>query len=178
MNRRFIYLTLFTLILCTLAEAQTVRPGDFTAALAQPDSVNGSRVTVTIDPALSNVLNRPQTLEGKEVEGYRVYIYNENYQQAGAEAQQILTRFRELFPDIPAEIIKRRDSSWWKVAVGNCLSRDELMMVYGRVKGAFASAFTTPAAEPLPLKNFLPEPVVPAEAVVEPASELETSPVL
>lgn len=139
---------------------QAIYPADFRASLAAP--ANGSRVTVTMSPELSSILDRPQTLDGKEVEVYRVYIYNENHQNAGTEAQQTLTRFQTLFPDIPAEIIKRQDS-YWKVAVGNCLSKDERMMVFGRVKGAFGSAYTT-APELLPLKNFLTsETIAPAE---------------
>lgn len=153
---------LFALLLCGgAAHSQTVRPADFRASLADP--VNGSRVTVTMSPQLSAMLDRPQTLDGKEVAGYRVYIYNENHQNAGAEARQTESRFRSLFPDIPVEIIKRRDDSYWKVAVGNCLSKDEQMMIFGRVKGTFGSAYTF-ALEPLPLRNFLtPQVIAPAE---------------
>lgn len=152
MNRHLIILSACLLSCWWGAWGQTIRPADFRARLADPSG--GTRVTVRMSPELGMILDRPQSLDDQLVEGYRVYIYNENHQNAMAEAQQTLARFRSLFPDIPTEIIKRRDSPYWKVAVGNCLSHDEVMMVFGRVKDAFGSAYTT-AAERLPLRNFL-----------------------
>ena len=154
------------------AVGQTVYPADFRAGLADPAD-DGSRVTVEMSAELGAILDRGGSLDGQQVEGYRVYIYNENHQNAGAEARQTLVRFRNLFPDIPAEIIKRRDSPYWKVAVGNSLSRDEQMMILGRVKSAFGSAYT-PAAEMLPLRNFLPAPVLPSDPGESPENNDET----
>lgn len=135
---------------------QTIHPADFRAALAD-DSVDGTQVTVEMSPELHSVLDRPQSLNERKVEGFRVNIYNENHQNAGLEARTTLARFQTLFPDIPAEIIKRADSPYWKVTVGNSLSRDEQMMILGRIKEAFPLAFPA-SAEMLPLRNFLQEP--------------------
>ncbi len=164
MKRHIVILSVLLLPVGGAAVGQTIYPADFRATLADPAG-GGSRVTVEMSAELGAMLDRPNPVEGRQIEGYRVYIYNENHQNAGTEAQQTLAQFHTLFPDIPAEIIKRRDSPYWKVAVGNGLSRDEVMMIFGRVKGAFGSAYT-PAPEMLPLRNFLPPPppeILPAD---------------
>ncbi len=148
MKKHIGILTLFLILTAAAAHGQALRE-----ELARAGE-DGARVRVEMSSSLSVLLDRVQPIEGQQVEGYRVYIYNENHQRAGTEARQTLARFQGLFPDIPAEIIKRRDSPYWKVAVGGSLSRDEVMMVFGRIKSAFPGAYT-PAAELLPLSGFL-----------------------
>jgi len=161
--RRFLaILGVSTLLAIASAYAQTARPQDLLNELNTPAS--GARVTVAMSPELSTVLNRPRSMEGETVDAYRVYIYNDNSQNARSAAQQTRSRFQGAFPDVPSEI--SYENPYWKVAVGNCLTKDEAMIVFGRVKGTFPSAFVR--MERLPLKNFLRSAVSAAsEAVTE-----------
>lgn len=154
---------LFTILSLMLlsggAFAQTARPQEFLAALASPDAISRARVTVDQEPHLASILNRPRSIDGKMVEGYRVYIFLDNSQAARAKGQTTMAQFKTAFPDIPAEI--SYENPYWKVAVGNCLTKDEAMIIFGRVKGQFTSAYIR--KEELPLKNFLKTQTVPSD---------------
>ncbi|MCD8186771.1 MAG: hypothetical protein LUD68_10150 [Rikenellaceae bacterium] len=139
-------------VCCTTGAAlsQTIYPQELLTRLAQPDPLTGAQVVVRQNGELAGVLNRARSLEGIEVDAYRVYIFLDNTQNARSKGQQTLSQFQRSFPDIPAEI--SYENPYWKVAVGNCLSKDEAMIVFGRVKGQFPSAFVR--TEKMPLKNL------------------------
>ena len=132
-------------------------PKDFKEALAVPDPETGSRVIVRESADISSFLNKP-TNGHKKIRGYRVRIFFDNSQQARANAQATLARFKESFPDIPADMIY--ENPYFKVAVGNCLTMDEAMIVWGRVKDQFPQA--VPAREDLPLEKLIEGPAEPA----------------
>lgn len=140
-----------SVFLSSAAAAQTARPQELVSALSTPDPISRAAVTVKQHGDLASILNRARTIDGKMVDGYRVYIFLDNSQNAREKGQQAMSRFRGAFPDIPSEI--SYENPYWKVAVGNCLTKDEAMIVFGRVKGQFGSAFIR--QENLPLKNFL-----------------------
>ena len=149
---RYLLLLSISLLGSAALWGQSIRPQELLSNLAAP-GVSGARVNVDLNGDLATVLNRPRSLNGQTVEGYRVYIFNDNGQFARNQAQQTRDRFKSLFPDIPAEIIYN-PPPYYKVAVGYCLSKDEVVMIFGRVKGAFPSAFI-PNKEPLELRKFL-----------------------
>ena len=149
---RYLFLLSILLFGTGVVTAQTARPQELLADLAAP-GLSAARVGVELTGSLAGVLNRPRSLAGQTVEGYRVYIFNDNSQFARNGAHQTRDRFKSLFPDIPAEIIYN-PPPYYKVAVGYCLSKDEVVMIFGRVKGAFPGAFI-PNKEPLELSKFL-----------------------
>lgn len=139
------------------APAQTASPETFLTRLAEPAP---ARVEVTMSGALDGLLNRPESFHGKSVEGYRVYIFRDNSQFGRDKARGVLARFRSEFPDIAGDTLIYRNPDWM-VAVGNCLSREEAVIVFGRVKGVFEN--TVIRQENIPLRNFLQATLLPIE---------------
>lgn len=154
---------MISVILSGAAMAQTARPQELLSALSAPDPISRAQVMVKQSGDLASILNRARTIDGKMVDGFRVYIFLDNSQNAREKGQQAMSRFRGAFPDIPSEI--SYENPYWKVAVGNCLTKDEAMIVFGRVKGQFGSAFIR--QENLPLKNFLRSSALSSEETEE-----------
>ncbi len=127
------------LLSCTALCAQNI--DDFKTKLALPDSLHRSHVTVTEEGNAAQAirsLKRPITGEEK-FRGYRVRIFFDNSQSARTSAENILTRFKELYPDTPAYMVY--ENPYFKVTVGNCLSFEEAIILWGRIKGDFDRAF-------------------------------------
>ncbi|MBE5034601.1 hypothetical protein [Gallalistipes aquisgranensis] len=145
--------TAFPLLLaCLLAgfSAFSQNLGAFKTKLAQPDSLHRSRVTVYEEESAAQVLRAMQrTVTGEEkYRGYRVRIFFDNSQSARTLAAGTLTRFRELHPDTPAYMVY--ENPYFKVTVGNCLSLEEAIILWGRIKGDFDRAFVV--REEFPVK--------------------------
>lgn len=154
MKKAVLFLVLLLLSATGTVFAQIIHPQEFVSELSTP--VNGAKVNVNASASLSGMLNRPKSIDGKMVEGYRVYIFLDNSQNAREKGQQSMSKFRAAFPDIPVEI--SYENPYWKVSAGNCLSKDEAMIVFGRVKSQFTSAYIR--KENLPMKNFLHQQMV------------------
>lgn len=92
---------------------------------------------------------------GVKIRGYRVRIFSDNSQNARSAGQNALSRFRELYPGIPADMTY--DTPYFKVTVGNCLTAEEATILWGKIKDAFDRAFV--AREEIPLSSFKDEPV-------------------
>lgn len=87
---------------------------------------------------------------GVKIRGYRVRIFSDNSQNARSAGQNALSRFRELYPGIPADMTY--DTPYFKVTVGNCLTAEEATILWGKIKDAFDRAFV--AREEIPLSSF------------------------
>ena len=152
---RYFYTFFLLFLMCGGVCGQTIRPSEFLSQLAMTDPVSGSRTTVGMDARLSSTLNREQSLYGKMVRGHRIYIFIDNSQNGREKALEVINRFRNAFPDIQGDTLIYHIPDW-KVAVGNCLTKDEAVIVFGRVKGMFESAVIR--EENIPLRNFLSHP--------------------
>ena len=156
---RYLYSFFFVWLLgCgSVAFAQTVRPAEFISRLEATDPATGGRVAIDMDGRLNGILNREQSLDGKMVRGYRIYIFMDNSQYGREKAREVINRFRNAFPDIPGDTLIYQIPDW-KVAVGNCQTKDEAVIILGRVKGMFESAVIR--EENIPLRNFMARPRV------------------
>jgi hypothetical protein len=76
---------------------------------------------------------------GRTINGYRVRIFFDNKQNARVESERTLRRFVHMFPDILA--YRTYTNPYFKVTVGDCRTKSEAMILLGRVKKAFPSAF-------------------------------------
>jgi hypothetical protein len=171
--RRNILFFLLTLFVSGAVMAQTIRPERFLRNLSEPDPRNGSRVTVALSAELDRRLNREVSLDNKMVEGYRIYLFRDNSQYGREKAREVLARFREAFPDITGDTLLYQSPDW-KVVIGNCLTRDEAVIVFGRVKGLFEQAVIR--QERIPLRNFLEAARQPAVSPEEDETEPEPLP--
>jgi hypothetical protein len=75
----------------------------------------------------------------RTISGYRVRIFFDNKQTARVESENALKKFEKMFPDILA--YRTYTNPYFKVTVGDCRTKSEAMLLLGRIKKAFPSAF-------------------------------------
>ena len=135
-----------TILLPLAAAAATVAAqglGGFKNQLAAPDGSYGSRIQITEHGTAASAVSSMQTNQsGVKIRGYRVRIFSDNSQNARSAGQNALSRFRELYPGIPADMTY--DTPYFKVTVGNCLTAEEATILWGRSK-TLSTAHSSPA---------------------------------
>lgn len=123
-------------------EAQNV--AQFRARLAAPDTLYSSTVRVIEQPSAAAVIARMDGIARTDkIRGHRVCVYSDNSQNARANAEKAMAQFRETFPDIPAYL--DYETPYFKVKVGNCVSYEEAITLWGRVKGVFPKSIMVDA---------------------------------
>ena len=108
------------------------------------------------DGAASAVRSMEGRRAPEKVRGYRVRIYFDNVQHARSQAESVMARFQEIYPDIPA-YMDYDNIPYFKVTVGNCLTMEEAIILWGKIRDAFDRAFIVP--ESMPLELFGQQPV-------------------
>lgn len=116
----------------------------FKERLAAPvvsDAAFGTaRVTVTeygdAEKAVDDASRVGQRLR---LRGYRVCIFFDNGQDARAGAIAAKQLFEENYPGIKVYMVY--ENPYFKVAVGDCLTTEEAIILKGRVSSAFPKAF-------------------------------------
>ena len=161
---RYIFL-LFSLCCSCFAFAQTT-PARLVQELATP-SKDGAVVNLNCDTFFIFEQGAPSDM----IRGYRVRIYFDNGQSARAESEAAQKRFAEMFPDIPTYI--DYTAPYFKVTAGDFLTREEAIILWGRVLESFPTAFVV--SENFPVQVFgegmpmspkgRPESVVPGEGL-------------
>ncbi|MFI3331995.1 MAG: hypothetical protein SNI51_06110 [Rikenellaceae bacterium] len=89
-----------------------------------------------------------------QVNGYRVGIFFDNGQNARSNALEARSKFKENFPGEPIYMLY--ESPYYKVSVGNCLTEEEAIILFERVKGVFPNAYVM--REMLKLNSFIQQP--------------------
>ena len=124
MKRKF-WIALLPLCGCFCVEAGAQSLSALKSELSTPDPSYGSRVEVEEhDGAASAVRSMEGRRAPEKVRGYRVRIYFDNVQHARSQAESVMARFREIYPDIPA-YMDYDNIPYFKVTVGNCLTMEE-----------------------------------------------------
>ena len=77
--------------------------------------------------------------EAKMVNGYRIVIFMSNSQSARRDAVTAQENFSSLFPQEQSYLTY--ENPYFKVAVGNCTTQEEAIILLGRVRGSFPKAF-------------------------------------
>lgn len=144
-------LTLFALLFTFALSAQVVttqsevmpRPNikDRLASPAQRDSLTvvNEIVQITEQGDAATIVNKNLQMESKAVNGYRIVIFMSNTQMARRDALAAQENFAQLFPQEPSYITY--ENPYFKVAVGNCISHEEAMIMLGRLRSTFPKAF-------------------------------------
>ena len=86
--------------------------------------------------------------------GYRVRIFLDNGQNARSSALAAKARFNEIYPDIPA--YWKYEAPYFSVSVGNCLTSEEAIILWGKINSAFDQAFIIRTDIPLSLFGEAP----------------------
>ena len=87
----------------------------------------------------------------QEVPGYRVCIFVDNGGTAREDAMAAKTLFEEHYPGIRVYTVYR--APYFQVTVGNCLTKEEAIILKGRISAVFPKAF--PREERLTLADLL-----------------------
>ena len=123
--------------ICTGVQAQSI--DRFKEQLQRPDSAYQSRVMVAEHgTAASAVRSMAVHPSGAKVQGFRVCIYSDNVQNARTLARDAEARFKEIYPDIPTYM--SYVNPYFRVTVGDCLTKEEAIILWGKIKGAFDRA--------------------------------------
>lgn len=129
---------------------QTVTPQEATtrktikeqlATPAQRDSLTiiNHTVDITEQGDAATIVEHNLEVAPKAVSGYRIVIFMSNAQSARRDAVAAQENFAQLFPQEHSYL--SYENPYFKVAVGNCASQEEAMILLGRLRGSFPKAF-------------------------------------
>ena len=114
---------------------------DQLASPAQRDSLTTINQTVLITEQgdAATIVEKNLISEPKSVNGYRIVIFMSNTQTARRDAVAIQENFATLFPQEQSYLAY--ENPYFKVAVGNCASQEEAMILLGSLRKSFPKAF-------------------------------------
>lgn len=129
---------LFLLSAALTLSAQSSQP--VKDRLASGDGPGGARIEVVEQGESGSIVKMLESSrKNTSVNGYRVRIFFDNSQDARTNASSTKSGFEQMFPNIPAYL--NYENPYFKVSVGNCLTIDEAIILWGQVKGPFDKAF-------------------------------------
>lgn len=108
---------------------------------AQLDSLTvvDATVKITEQGDAATIVNNNLQANVKAISGYRIVIFMSNTQTARRDAVMAQDNFTALFPQEHSYLTY--ENPYFKVAVGNCTSHEEAMILLGRLRGTFPKAF-------------------------------------
>ena len=111
------------------------------ASPAQRDSLTviNETVTITEQGDAATIVSGNLTVAPKAVNGYRIVIFMSNTQTARRDAVATQENFAQLFPQEQSYLTY--ENPYFKVAVGNCTTQEEAMILLGRLRRTFPKAF-------------------------------------
>ena len=111
------------------------------AAPAQRDSLTivNETVQVTEQGDAATIVSNNLQVAQKAVNGYRIVIFMSNSQSARRDAVAAQENFSLLFPQEQSYL--SYENPYFKVAIGNCTSQEEAIILLGRLRGTFPKAF-------------------------------------
>ena len=122
---------------------------------AQANPTYQTRVTAIEHGSAATAIKAMQVQPtGATIPGYRVRIFLDNGQNARSSALAAKARFNEIYPDIPA--YWKYEAPYFSVSVGNCLTSEEAIILWGKINSAFDQAFIIRTDIPLSLFGEAP----------------------
>ena len=108
---------------------------------AQRDSLTIINETVTIAEQgdAATIIEKSLNATANVVNGYRIVIFMSNSQTARRDAVMAQENFSALFPQEQSYLTY--ENPYFKVAVGNCASQEEAIILLGRLRSTFPKAF-------------------------------------
>ena len=109
------------------------------AAVVDSLTVVEERVLVTECGDAKTIVDKSLRSDSKSVAGYRIVIFMSNTQTARRDALLVQENFSQLFPEEQSYLTY--ENPYFKVAVGNCVSQEEAIVLLGRLRRSFPKAF-------------------------------------
>uniref|UniRef100_UPI0040562553 hypothetical protein n=1 Tax=Alistipes sp. TaxID=1872444 RepID=UPI0040562553 len=108
---------------------------------AERDSLTvvDATVKITEQGDAATIVNNNLQANVRAISGYRIVIFMSNAQTARRDAVMAQDNFTALFPQEHSYLTY--ENPYFKVAVGNCTSHEEAMILLGRLRGTFPKAF-------------------------------------
>ena len=108
---------------------------------AHRDSLTIINETVTIAEQgdAATIIEKSLNATTNVVNGYRIVIFMSNSQTARRDAVMAQENFSALFPQEQSYLTY--ENPYFKVAVGNCASQEEAIILLGRLRSTFPKAF-------------------------------------
>lgn len=133
---------LLLVLLSATAAAQDI--ASFRRHLAEPvriDSLRTEYNTVRVEECgdAADIVARSEHNRRKSVSGYRIVIFMSNAQNARSEALAARSSFEAMYPDERSYVTY--ENPYFKVAVGNCTSQEEAIILMERIRPSFPKAF-------------------------------------
>ena len=108
------------------------------------DEENGDQVYVEADSLLVanyyKLITQNSKISG--IPGYRIRIFSESGLGAKEKQQQMRARFLSEFPEIDA--YHKYDEPFFKVYVGDCRTKSEVLKLYDQIKDKFPNPIIVP----------------------------------
>ncbi|MFI3279996.1 MAG: hypothetical protein SNG49_08685 [Rikenellaceae bacterium] len=103
-------------------------------------AASAQQLTIQSTPSAQEALDAiSQTKQPSTVMGYRIGIFFDNSADARIKATEAKTKFTTSFPTQPVHMVY--ESPYYKVSVGNCLTEEEAIMLFERVRPVFPNAY-------------------------------------
>jgi len=139
---RFLIIFLCTLCTAPLLMAQS-REGGAGGDLLLSLQESGRKGNISLEMDSLLVSNYYKLLSSNKnstgIPGYRIRIFSESGVGAKEEQQRVKARFLTLYPDIDAYY--RYDEPFFKVYVGDCRTRSEVLQLMDRISRNFPNPF-------------------------------------
>ncbi len=91
----------------------------------------------------SNVMIVPESAsEEAQVQAYSVRIFSDNSQDARTKSSEIAEKFKEDYPNVGLDLVY--DSPYFKITVGQYLTKEEAIMLWGALKDEYPTSFVVP----------------------------------
>ncbi len=146
---KYIFAILATIITISAA-AQEPTPQDVAprksikeqlSSPAQLDSLTIINQTVQIveQGDAATIVEKNLEVASRAINGYRIVIFMSNAQTARRDAVATQENFAQLFPQEQSYLTY--ENPYFKVAVGNCTTQEEAIILLGRLRGTFPKAF-------------------------------------
>lgn len=133
---------LFPLVAFGQANREVKSPEDILKVLTDEEA--DDQVRIEVDSLL--VANYYKLIEENSqktgIPGYRLRIFSESGLGAKEEQQRVRARFLSYYPEIDA--YHKYDEPFFKVYVGDCRTKSEVIKLYDEIKEHFPNAFTVP----------------------------------
>ncbi|MFR9526976.1 MAG: hypothetical protein SNI45_02760 [Rikenellaceae bacterium] len=118
-------------------------------------SLSAQELTIRKSAKAQAALTQIDSLKGAStVSGYRIGIFFDNGQQARTKATEARDHFAINFPSEPVYMVYQ--SPYYKVSAGNCLTEEEAIILFERIRKIFPNAYVM--RETMPISSFIERP--------------------
>jgi hypothetical protein len=142
MKRLVVVILLFQVLIGYTQQREQVNLDSLGIPFVQNAVLGSGRVVLNLDNRLAYIIqNYVSYLHQRPIIGWRVQIFFATGHGAKEQAMQVLQQFEQAYPKIPAYIFFVQP--YFKVRVGNFLTRQEAARFLFQIKDQYPGAFLT-----------------------------------